>query len=93
MKIEEEILPKRHSDSSADSLLMPLLLALFIVLSAIFVGEMLFGKNSLKVYNELKKDKKILQNKISTLKKENAALQKKYFEYKNLLPSSSEEEE
>ena len=50
------------------------------------VANILFGDNSLKVYNSLKHKKDYLQNEIKRLQKENAYLQKEYFELKNLEP-------
>lgn len=46
----------------------------------------LFGDNSLQVYNSLKYKKDYLESEISRLQKENAYLQKEYFELKNLEP-------
>ena len=57
------------------------------VLFASYVSELLFnGKNSLKVYNALKKQKTSLQFSIKKLQYDNARLQKEYFELKNLEP-------
>ena len=46
----------------------------------------LFGDNSLQVYNSLKHKKEYLESEISRLQRENAYLQKEYFELKNLEP-------
>ena len=46
----------------------------------------LFGDNSLQVYNSLKYKKEYLENEILRLQRENAYLQKEYFELKNLEP-------
>ena len=52
-----------------------------------YVSQLLFeGKNSLKVYNKLKRQKEQLQYNIEKLQFENARLQKEYFELKNLEP-------
>ena len=48
--------------------------------------NVLFGDNSLQVYNSLKYKKEYLEDEISRLQKENAYLQKEYFELKNLEP-------
>ena len=85
---EEE---KHEEIEKSGSMLFPLFLALFVVLTAMFIGEMLFGKNSLEVYLALQKDKSLLEKKIYRLKSENAALQKKYFELKNVMPAEENE--
>ena len=59
----------------------------FVIIAAIFIGQMLFGQNSYEVFVNLNQKKDILESKIITLQKENASLQKKYFEYINILPS------
>ncbi len=46
----------------------------------------LFGDNSLQVYDSLKYKKDYLEGEIQRLQKENARLQKEYFELKNLEP-------
>ncbi|WP_198305864.1 septum formation initiator [Arcobacter vandammei] len=51
-----------------------------------YVTNVLFGDNSLQVYNSLKFKKEYLENEISRLQKDNAYLQKEYFELKNLEP-------
>ena len=48
--------------------------------------NVLFGDNSLQVYNSLKYKKEYLEGEILRLQKENAYLQKEYFELKNLQP-------
>uniref|UniRef100_UPI004047A40D FtsB family cell division protein n=1 Tax=Aliarcobacter sp. TaxID=2321116 RepID=UPI004047A40D len=49
-------------------------------------SNILFGDNSLQVYNSLKNKKEYLEGEILRLQKENAYLQKEYFELKNLEP-------
>lgn len=54
---------------------------------AYYVANILFyGKNSYEVYANLKNRKAKLQTDIKRLQYENALLQKKYFELKNLEP-------
>ena len=60
-------------------------LALTIYLSY-HATNVLFGDNSLQVYNSLKNKKEYLEEEILILQKENAYLQKEYFELKNLEP-------
>lgn len=50
------------------------------------VANILFGDNSLEVYNSLKHKKEYLESEIIRLQKDNAYLQKEYFELKNLEP-------
>lgn len=62
---------------------------IFIVITIILgyhVADILFGDNSLEVYNSLKGKKEYLQSEITRLQMENAHLQKEYFELKNLEP-------
>ena len=67
---------------------------LFIVIASIavtiflsyHVANVLFGDSSLEVYNSLKHKKEYLQREIVRLQKDNAYLQKEYFELKNLEP-------
>ena len=48
--------------------------------------NVLFGDNSLQVYNSLKYKKEYLEGEILRLQREHAYLQKEYFELKNLEP-------
>jgi len=88
-----ENLLKEDSRKAVDggSMLFPLFIALAVVMAALFVGEMLFGKNSLEVYLNLQKNEASLEKKIYDLKSQNAALQKEYFELKNIMPSEEYE--
>jgi len=80
-----------QQEGSNDSFLTPILIALCVVMAAMFIGEMLFGKNSLEVYLALQKDQATLEKKIHHLKNKNAALQKEYFELKSIMPSKEDE--
>jgi cell division protein FtsB len=64
--------------------------ALFSLVLTIYLSyhatNVLFGDNSLQVYNSLKYKKEYLEEEILRLQKENAYLQKEYFELKNLEP-------
>jgi cell division protein FtsB len=64
----------------------------FVVILALFVSQMLYGKNSLEVYHNLKKDKQILQQKILKLQHENAQLQMQQFDLQSILPEKNEDE-
>lgn len=80
-----------HQEVNSGSIMLPLFIALAVVMAALFVGEMLFGKNSLEVYLNLQKNEASLEKKIYQLKNQNATLQKKYFELKNIMPSKEDE--
>jgi len=88
-----ENLLKEDANKEIDSgtFMFPIFIALAVVMAALFVGEMLFGKNSLEVYLNLQKNEASLEKKIYKLKNQNAALQKKYFELKNIMPSEEDE--
>ncbi len=82
----------RQEGGDKSSFLFYFTLLVAIGVCAIFIGELLFGKNSLEVYQKLKVERASLKQKIEHLKRENAKLQKKYFELKSILPSESEDE-
>ncbi|MGP1486034.1 MAG: septum formation initiator [Campylobacter sp.] len=52
----------------------------------IYVGNILFGKRSLDVMLSLGEQRARLENDVGFLKKQNAQLQKTYFELKELEP-------
>jgi hypothetical protein len=55
-----------------------------IVILAFYVGDLLYGSNSLKVLLNLQDYQIYLKTEIVRLKKENASLQKEYFELKEI---------
>lgn len=57
-----------------------------ILLFGIYVGILLYGKNSLTVLNDLKEKKEMLKQKEKHLKVGNQKLQKELFELKQLEP-------
>lgn len=66
---------------------MKIIFIVFCVVGvSIYVGNMLFGVNSFEILYSINKDKSRLSVAIATLKKENAALQKEYFELRELDP-------
>jgi cell division protein FtsB len=68
-------------------IIISLVLLVFTFSFAYYVANILFyGKNSYEVYANLKNRKAKLQTDIKRLQYENALLQKKYFELKNLEP-------
>ena len=58
-----------------------------VIFFAIFISNALFGKNSLEVLFSLQDEQRELEKNIHIFKKENAALQKEYLEYKILMPN------
>ena len=66
------------------------LIAIFSIAITLFlsyhVANLLFGVNSSEVYTSLKDERSRLKNEIIRLQKNNAHLQKEYFELKNLEP-------
>lgn len=76
-----QTLPERYLGLSWAKLLF----ALFLVLAlGIYIGILLFGDNSLDVLLNLEEYENYLKEDIYRLKQENAALQKAYFELKEL---------
>ena len=67
-----------------------MLVVIFSLLATVYFAyhwvNLLFGDNSIQVYISLKHKKEYLEDEISRLQKENAYLQKEYFELKNLEP-------
>jgi cell division protein FtsB len=61
-----------------------LLMVTFVILIGIYIGIILYGKNSINVLLKLQTYKSILQEDIQRLKNENAMLQKEYFELKEI---------
>ena len=61
-------------------------IALCVVCFGIYVGNIIFGKRSLDVMLSLQEQKVQLKCDVETLKKQNAQLQKAYFELKELEP-------
>jgi cell division protein FtsB len=55
-----------------------------VVIAGIYIGNLLFGSNSLEVYMQLEEYEYELKTKIYNLKEQNAALQKEFFELREL---------
>ena len=64
------------------------LIAFCVICFGIYVGNIIFGKRSLDVMLSLQEQKTQLERDVETLKKQNAQLQKAYFELKELEPGS-----
>ena len=63
-----------------------MLIAFCVVCFGVYVGNIVFGKRSLDVMLSLQEQKVQLKCDVETLKKQNAQLQKAYFELKELEP-------
>ncbi|MEO1954317.1 MAG: hypothetical protein ABGW74_06410 [Campylobacterales bacterium] len=61
-----------------------LVLLIIILLLGIYIGILLYGTNSFEVLLELQDYETYLQNDVIRLRDENAALQKEYFELKEI---------
>jgi uncharacterized membrane-anchored protein YhcB (DUF1043 family) len=55
-----------------------------VVIAGVYIGNLLFGSNSLEVYMQLEEYEYELKTKIYNLKEQNAALQKEFFELREL---------
>lgn len=64
------------------------ILGIIVIVFGVYVGNVLFGKNSLDVLLNLQTQKEYLQKNVKNLKEENARLQKQYFELRQLDPDS-----
>ncbi|WP_457561313.1 phosphopyruvate hydratase [Caminibacter sp.] len=54
------------------------------LLIAVYIVDLMFGKKSFSNLVDLQNSVKVMQKKVKELKKENALLQKSYFELKEL---------
>ncbi len=59
-------------------------LVLAVIALGVYIGNLLFGDNSLEMMMALKSQRERLQKLTSSLKEENAKLQRKYFELKQI---------
>ena len=83
--ITEEITQKPQKREKGISFLQVIAMIALVLLTAVYMGETLFGPNSLEVLLSLQKQQKILNYKIKHISHQNAKLQKKYFELKTVL--------
>ena len=61
-----------------------LLLTTFVILMGVYIGIVLYGKNSINVLLGLQSYESYLHDEIEALKQQNAKLQKEYFELKEI---------
>lgn len=62
--------------------------AVLVVSFGIYIGNLLFGDNSMDVLLSLNEQEETILKEIERLKYENAKLQKEYFELKELEPKN-----
>lgn len=84
MQDKEELLEGREESSFLKEAFRYALFGIVVILLAIYVGLLLFGTNSVEVLYERKVEQRTLERNIEFLKKENARLQKEFFELKEL---------
>ena len=63
-----------------------LILAIFIIMVGLYIGNVLFGPTSFTTLSVLEKREKYLKKEISLLKKGNALYMKKYLDLKAVEP-------
>lgn len=61
-------------------------MVIVVVVLGVYIGFLLFGTNSVEVLYRLHVQEKNLKRSIEYLKRENARLQKEYFELKDMEP-------
>jgi cell division protein FtsB len=89
-KITDEIVEQEHHFIEDDyTFVQNALIILSVIIAAIFIGEIFFGKNSLEVYHTLQNEKIHFKKKIKKIQNENASLQREYFELKSLQPKEN----
>lgn len=76
--------PKKKGDSSWFLPWLSILLG--VMLFGVYIGNLLFGTNSLEVLLRLRSYENELKHQVERLREENARLQKEYFELKRLEP-------
>jgi hypothetical protein len=78
---ESESLTERYFGLSTTKFLLA---AGIVLIAGVYLGLIFFGDNSLSVLLDLEEHQNYLSEDIERLKAENAALQKQYFELKEL---------
>lgn len=95
-EIQDEIVTgKRSKREKGFSFLQVFVMIAIVLMAAVYMGETLFGKNSLDVLLSLQQQQKILDRKIKYISHQNAALQREYFELNVVLnqPDANTHEE
>lgn len=84
---DQSIKPKKSYSFKA--ILFYFLAGIIVIATGIYAGDVLFGKRSYEVLQNLQKEKLFLYKDIERMKKKNAELQKQYLERKALDPEMS----
>ena len=84
--LEDLISYKKSKKELIYDILKVLSAILLIILLGVYIGKLLFGKDSVEVLFDLVNKKDNLKREVQRLKEENAKLQKEYFELKQLEP-------
>jgi len=57
--------------------------AIVVILLGVYISNLIYGNNSLKIATRLEEERKFLQEEIVILKQENATLHKHYLEWED----------
>ncbi len=90
-QITDKLCQEENQEGAKSSLAIPLFIGLLVIMIAMFIGDTLFGKNSLEVYQALELEQANLDKKIEKLKQENAIIQKSYFTLQSVMPEGDDE--
>ena len=83
-ELSNEVEKQNRQSIQYDTIIKFAALSILVLFFGIYVGQLLFGVNSLEVLINLQTNKVELKDEIIRLKKENAALQKEYFQLEQL---------
>jgi cell division protein FtsB len=86
MKTQEYLDFLDFGEKNSKDVLKLMFLIIFAIAMGLYIGDLLFGNNSIEILFRVKNKKEILKREIKRLKEENAKLQKDYFELKELEP-------
>ncbi len=92
-KIAEELTPAPKKPESGFSFFQVVAIVMLVLIAATYMGETLFGQNSLQVLHSLQEQQKILDKKITRISFENAQLQKEYLELMTVMGKDTSEHE
>ena len=75
---------KRIEQTLGLSIKVFLVTSFVVIIFGIYVANLIYGNDSLKIVNRLESERKILIEEIAILKKENATLHKRYLEWEDV---------
>jgi len=92
MSIQEELLESNQPKSWPEihlglSWKKMILIATFVIIIGIYLGNLFFGKNSVDALWQIQEYESSLAQEVKQLKQENALMQKEYFELKEITTS------